>query len=65
MGSSNLANAKKTKNDEFYTQYQDIEKEIQDIKEMLKMRLIIQILTWVLLIHQAGGLRWALTNCMN
>jgi len=29
MANSNLTNAKKAKNDEFYTQYQDIEKEIQ------------------------------------
>ena len=28
MANSNLTNAKKAKNDEFYTQYQDIEKEI-------------------------------------
>jgi hypothetical protein len=29
MANSNLANAKKTKNDEFYTQYSDIQKEIE------------------------------------
>jgi len=29
MAQSNLTNAKKSKNDEFYTQYADIEKEIQ------------------------------------
>lgn len=28
MANSNLTNAKNAKNDEFYTQYQDIEKEI-------------------------------------
>lgn len=28
MANSNLTNAQKAKNDEFYTQYQDIEKEI-------------------------------------
>jgi len=28
MANSNLTNAKKAKNDEFYTQYHDIEKEI-------------------------------------
>lgn len=28
MANSNLTNAKKAKNDEFYTQYQDIQKEI-------------------------------------
>src|SRR3989344_8673187 len=29
MANSNLTNAKKTKNDEFYTQYSDIQKEIE------------------------------------
>ena len=29
MVNSNLTNAKKAKNDEFYTQYQDIEREIE------------------------------------
>ena len=28
MANTNLANAKNAKNDEFYTQYQDIQKEI-------------------------------------
>ena len=28
MANSNLGNAKKAKNDEFYTQYSDIEKEM-------------------------------------
>lgn len=28
MANSNLSNAKNAKNDEFYTQYQDIEKEV-------------------------------------
>ena len=29
MANKNLANAKKVKNDEFYTQYSDIQKEIE------------------------------------
>ncbi len=32
----NLSNAKKAKNDEFYTQYQDIEKEISAAVESLR-----------------------------
>ena len=31
MANSNLTNAKRAKNDEFYTQYQDIEKESMPI----------------------------------
>ena len=40
MANTNLNKAKKEKNDEFYTQYSDIEKEIKHYKEYLKNKLI-------------------------
>ena len=33
MANSNLTNAKKTKNDEFYTQFSDIQKEVESYLE--------------------------------
>lgn len=36
VGNKSLSNAKKAKNDEFYTRYEDIEKEITHYKEYLK-----------------------------
>ena len=36
MANSNLTNAKRAKNDEFYTQLSDIEKELRHYKEFLK-----------------------------
>lgn len=36
-----LRKAKKTKNDEFYTFYEDIEKEIPKYKEFLKRKKVI------------------------
>ena len=40
MGTKNLNNAKKAKNDEFYTQLSDIENELQHYKEHLKDKII-------------------------
>lgn len=37
MANSNLTNAKRAKNDEFYTQYVDIQKEIEAYLEYEKM----------------------------
>lgn len=39
MANSNLTNAKRTKNDEFYTQYSDIQKEIGGEEEELESAL--------------------------
>lgn len=36
----NLRSAKKQKNDEFYTQYEDIEKEVEEYKDQLKDKII-------------------------
>ena len=37
MATKNLTNAKRVKNDEFYTQYSDIEKEITAYDEFLSL----------------------------
>lgn len=39
----NLKTAKKTKNDEFYTQYADIEEEVINYKDKLKGKVFIVI----------------------
>jgi len=40
MENSNLRNARKAKNDEFYTQYEDIEKEMEHYKDQFKDKII-------------------------
>jgi hypothetical protein len=40
MGNSNLRNANKAKNDEFYTQLADIEKELRHYKDQLRGKVI-------------------------
>ena len=37
---ANLAKAKKTKNDEFYTRYEDVEAEVMKYRELLKGKVI-------------------------
>lgn len=36
----NLSNAKKNKNDEFYTQYEDIDREVVNYKEHFKDKIV-------------------------
>ena len=40
MGNKNLHNAKRNKNDEFYTQLSDIEKELEHYKEHFKGKVV-------------------------
>ena len=40
MANANLTNAKKAKNDEFYTQLTDIEKEIRHYKDFFKGKVV-------------------------
>lgn len=41
MGNENLRLARQVKNDEFYTRYEDIEKELIRYKDQFKVRLFI------------------------
>jgi hypothetical protein len=40
MANSNLSSAKKTKNDEFYTQFDDIQKELNYHKDQFKDKVV-------------------------
>ncbi len=46
MANNNLTNAKRAKNDEFYTQYGDIQKKLKAIGQHLKIVLKMKEVRW-------------------